>query len=142
MDGFHFGDDWGTQDNLIVSPAMWRRVFKPRYRDQFEHAHRLGNARRDYHTGGKAWVRQVDVADLSAISRLLRGEQCFLLPVSYQTTSISGTPEEISREARRLYDLMGTKRGGFVGYVEEYGCMGMSEANYQASVRAFQSLTM
>ena len=27
----------------------------------------------------------------------------------------------------------------FIGYVEEYGCMGMSEANYQACIRAFQA---
>jgi hypothetical protein len=60
--------------------------------------------------------------------------------VSYQTTSISGRPEEIEREARRAYDLLGTDHGGFIGYIEEYGCVGMPEENYQACVRAFQSL--
>lgn len=57
----------------------------------------------------------------------MRGIQCFMIPVSYQTVSISGSPEEIIEEARRAYALPGTPTGGFIGYVEEYSCMGMSE---------------
>ena len=48
-----------------------------------------------------------------------------MMPISYQTVSISGTPEEIYAEARRLYDSLGTPKGGFIGYVEEYSVMGM-----------------
>ena len=25
-----FGDDWGAQSTLLVRPALWRRLFKPR----------------------------------------------------------------------------------------------------------------
>ncbi len=25
-------DDWGTQSQLMISPALWRRIFKPRTR--------------------------------------------------------------------------------------------------------------
>ena len=46
---------------------------------------------------------------------------------------------EITSEARRLHGLFAIPRGGYIGYVEEYGCMGMSEENYQACVRAFQT---
>ena len=42
-------------------------------------------------------------------------------------------------EGRRLHDLFATDMGGFIGYVEEYGCMGMSQENYQACIRAFQT---
>jgi len=62
------------------------------------------------------------------------------MPISYQTVSISGTPEEIYAEAKRLYDLLGTEQGGFIGYVEEYGCMGMSAQNYRACAEAFRRL--
>ena len=154
MDGFHFGDDWGTQDGLIISPAMWRRIFKPRYRDQFDHAHRLGlhvwfhccgNAASivpDFHEIGVDVmnIAQPNVVDLNPISAQLRGNQCFMVPISYQTVSISGTVAEIDAEARRLHDLFATPRGGYIGYVEEYGCMGMSEENYRACVRAFATL--
>ena len=40
--GIHFADDWATQSGMIISPAMWRSLFKPRYQRQFDHAHRLG----------------------------------------------------------------------------------------------------
>jgi uroporphyrinogen decarboxylase len=39
FDGIHFADDWGTQSGLMISPAMWRRLFKPRYARQFALAH-------------------------------------------------------------------------------------------------------
>ena len=30
VDGGYFGDDYGAQQNLLFSPAMWRRLIKPR----------------------------------------------------------------------------------------------------------------
>ena len=39
-----------------------------------------------------------------------------------------------------MYDLLGTNTGGFIGYVEEYGCMGMSPENYIACAEAFRRL--
>ena len=75
-----------------------------------------------------------------SVSSRLRGRQCFMMPISYQTVSIQGTPEEILAEAQRMYQLLATPRGGFIGYVEEYGCMGMSAENYQACGQAFRRL--
>lgn len=154
--GIHFADDWGTQSGLMVSPALWRRLFRPGYQRQFAHAHRLGldvwfhscgnfaAIAGDLHAVGTDVlnIAQPNVVDVAAVARLLRGRQCFLMPISYQTVSISGTPEQIYAEARRLYDLLGAESGGFIGYVEEYGCMGMSEENYRACAEAFRRLTM
>ena len=85
-------------------------------------------------------IAQPNVVDLAAVSRRLRGKQCFMVPISYQTLSISGTPEDIVAEGRRLHDLFAEQAGGFIGYVEEYGCMGMSEKNYHACIQAFHAL--
>ena len=74
------------------------------------------------------------------VGRRLRGRQCFLVPISYQTVSIQGTPDEIHAEAQRLYDLLAVAKGGFIGYVEEYGVMGMSTENYLACGEAFRCL--
>lgn len=154
FDGYHFEDDWGTQEALIIAPALWREVFKPRYRAQFEHAHRLGLQAwfhscgniaaivEDFHEIGVDVLNlsQPNVVDLDSVGARLRGKQCFMAPVSYQTTSISGTAEQIAEEARRVFRLLGTPRGGFIGYIEEYGCVGMPEENYQACVQAFHGL--
>jgi hypothetical protein len=85
-------------------------------------------------------ISQPNVMDIRPIGGRLRGKQCFLMPISYQTVSISGTVDEIHAEARRLYDLLGTLAGGFIGYVEQYGCMGMSPENYRACAEAFRRL--
>jgi uroporphyrinogen decarboxylase len=152
FDGFHFGDDWGTQDSTIISGDLWREVFKPRYRDQFEHCQNLGldvwfhscgniaDLVPDFHEIG---VDVMNLAqpnvynDLASIANKFHGKQCFMVPVSYQTTGISGTPEEILSQTHYLEKLFGTEKGGFIGYIEEYSCMGMSEDNYQAHCRAF-----
>ena len=37
-------------------------------------------------------ISQPNVVDVAAVGRRLRGRQCFMMPISYQTVSISGTP--------------------------------------------------
>jgi len=152
--GIHFADDWGTQSGLMISPALWRKLFKPRYQKQFAWARRLGldtwfhccgnltELAEDFHEIGVDVlnIAQPNVVDVPAVSARLKGKQCFLIPMSYQTVSISGTPEEIYAEAQRLYGLLGTARGGFIGYVEEYSCMGMSAENYRACAESFRRL--
>lgn len=154
FDGVHFGDDWGTQESLIISPKIWRDIFKPRYQRQFDHAHKLGldvwfhscgnitEIVPDFHEIGVDVmnISQPNVTDIEKIGRQLKGQQCFMVPISYQTVSISGTREEILAEGRRLYQHLGTKNGGFIGYVEEYSSVGMSPKNYQATIDAFTSL--
>lgn len=154
MDGFHLNDDWGTQESLLISPVLWRQIFKPRYRAHVAHAHQLG-LHIWFHSCGNIGaivddlheigvdvinISQPNAVDLAPISLCLKEKQCFMLPASYQTTSIQGGPEEIEAEAHRLFQLFGSARGGFVGYVEEYGCVGMPEENYVACVRAFTNL--
>jgi uroporphyrinogen decarboxylase len=152
--GIHFADDWGTQSGLMVSPALWRRLFKPRYARQFALARRQGlqvwyhccgeflAIMEDFHEIGVDVlnIAQPNVNDIAEVGRRLRGRQCFMVPISYQTVSIQGTPEEIHAEARRLYDGLAAAQGGFIGYVEEYHVMGMSEENYRACGEAFSRL--
>lgn len=154
--GIHFADDWGTQTGLMISPRLWRQLFKPRYARQFALARELGlhtwyhccgeflPIMEDFHEIGVDVlnVSQPNVNDMEAVSRLLRGRQCFLMPISYQTVSITGTVEEIHAEAERLHRLLGTPRGGFIGYVEEYSVMGMSRQNYCACGEGFRRLRL
>ena len=85
-------------------------------------------------------ISQPNVVDIPQVGRTLKGKQCFMMPISYQTVSISGTIQDIHSEAKRLYDELGTDKGGFIGYIEEYSCMGMTEENYNACISAFRNL--
>lgn len=154
--GIHFADDWGTQTGMMVSPRMWRELFKPRYARQFALAHQLGlhvwyhccgeflAIMDDFHEIGVDVlnIAQPNVNDIPEVGRRLRGRQCFMMPISYQTVSISGTPEDIHAEARRLFEALASPEGGFIGYVEEYSVMGMSAENYCACGEAFRRLNL
>jgi len=154
FDAVAFFDDWGTQKGMIISPATWRRVFKPRYLRQFALAHRLG-LKVYFHCCGyypqiipdfieigvdMLNISQPNLYNIPELGQKFGGKVCFVCPVSYQTTSISGTREDIFKAVQALVDSFGRFNGGLIGYVEEYHSMGMSSANYQACVEAFKTL--
>ena len=152
--GFHavaFFDDWGTQGSTIISPKKWREFFKPRYRRQFELCHELGMDVY-FHCCGYIMdiigdfieigvdilnLSQPNIFDVPELGRRFGGKVCFMCPVSYQTTSLSGTREEIFADAKLLMDNLAVGGGGLIGYVEDYSSMGMSEENYQSCIDAF-----
>jgi uroporphyrinogen decarboxylase len=41
-DGIAVSEDWGNNYSLFISPAMWRRYFKPRYKALFDRAKKRG----------------------------------------------------------------------------------------------------
>jgi len=41
-DAVQFMDDWGSQRALLISPAQWRRLFKPLYKEYCELIHGAG----------------------------------------------------------------------------------------------------
>ena len=42
VDGITFGDDFGTESSLLLSPDVWRTFFKPRYRTLFDSISKAG----------------------------------------------------------------------------------------------------
>jgi len=42
VDALFFMDDWGTQRSLLISPQMWRDIFKPLYKEYIDIAHDSG----------------------------------------------------------------------------------------------------
>jgi len=42
VDAIFFMDDWGTQLTLLISPTIWRQVFKPLYKEYCDLAHSKG----------------------------------------------------------------------------------------------------
>ena len=152
--GVAFFDDWGTQSSLIISPEMWREFFKPRYKKQFDLVHEYGMDVY-FHCCGYIYdiipdlieigvnmlnLSQPNLFDIEKLGRDFGGKVCFVCPVSYQTTSLSGTREDIRQDVKKLVDSLGRHNGGLIGYVEEYHSIGMSDENYQYCVDAFRQL--
>ena len=42
VDALMIMDDWGSQRAMLISPDLWRRMFKPLYREYIEIAHQSG----------------------------------------------------------------------------------------------------
>ncbi len=154
FDAVAFFDDWGTQTGMLISPGKWREIFKPRYEHQFKLVHDSGMYVY-FHCCGQYLpiipdlievgvdvlnISQPNLYDIPEIGRLFGGKVCFICPVSYQTTSISGTRKEIFEDVRLLVENLGDFNGGLIGYVEEYQSIGLSEENYQACAEAFETL--
>ncbi|RKX91858.1 MAG: hypothetical protein DRZ90_14520 [Spirochaetes bacterium] len=154
FDGVAFFDDWGTQDRMIISPELWREFFKPRYKEQFDLIHEYGMDVY-FHCCGyindiipdlieigvdMLNISQPNIFDIEQLGKDYGGKICFVCPVSYQTTSLSGGKKEIFEDVQKLVDHLGCYNGGLIGYVEEYESIGMSEENYLNCVNAFREL--
>jgi uroporphyrinogen-III decarboxylase len=154
FDGVAFYDDWGDQNNLLISPKLWRDFFKPRYKKQIELCHENG-LDVYFHSCGNVYdiipdfieigvdmlnISQPNLYDIAALGKNFGGKVCFVCPISYQTTSITGSREDIFNDAKLLIDSFGKHNGGFIGYVEEYASIGMSDENYRNCIEAFKTL--
>ena len=154
FDAVAFFDDWGTQKGMLISPVTWRRLFKPFYARQFDQVHALG-MQVYFHCCGQISaiipdlieigvdvlnISQPNLFSIPDLGQRFGGKVCFICPVSYQTTSITGTREQIFADVQSLVTHLGSFNGGLLGYVEEYHSIGMSEDNYQACVQAFRTL--
>lgn len=156
FDAVCFADDWGTQDSLIISRNMITEIFIPRYRRQTDLAHSLGLDVIMHSCGyiidiiGDLIEAGFDVINpgqpvLNGVERLgerFAGRVCFGCPVGYQTTAITGTPDDIINEVRNNVARLSVPEGGFIGFVSVYKtlrALGSSEENAQAVERAFEA---
>jgi uroporphyrinogen decarboxylase len=129
FDTVGFADDWGNQKSMFISPKLWREIFKPRYKRQIELAHECG-LDFYFHCCGYIYDIMPDFIEIgldvlnpgqpniNGIKRMgenFSGKMCFACPVSYQTTGISGTKEEIYGEVKELVDHLGNRNGGLLG---------------------------
>ncbi|MBN1346780.1 MAG: hypothetical protein JXQ73_29080 [Phycisphaerae bacterium] len=151
-DGVMFCEDWGTQDRLMVSPAMWRELFKPDFRLLCDRAHRQG-LHVLMHSCGYIYdiipdlievginCLQVDQPTLLGIDRLgehFGGKVSFWCPVDIQKTLQTRDPVKIEAEAKHLIERLGSFGGGFIA--TRYGgdeALGLDPSVQDVADRAF-----
>ncbi len=126
-DGLHFGDDWGGQRSLLIRPAVWRRVFKPRYQAMFSRAKAAGMDVWFHSDGfvndiiGDLVEIGVDVINLQTavvgrdwIARNVRGRVAFRTDIDRQRVMPFGSPAEVDEEVHRTFAACGTPAGGLI----------------------------
>ncbi len=125
-DGVYMTDDWGSQLALMISPAMWRNFFKPRYARIFDEMHRLGMDVFFHSCGNITQIVDdlievgVDILDplqplamdVNEVARQFGGRVAFSGAVDDQELLCRGTPQQVKDTVRRLIDTLGTPFGG------------------------------
>jgi uroporphyrinogen decarboxylase len=127
IDGIWFGDDWGTQNNLFISPEKWREFFKPKYKELYDLVHDRGKLVFQ-HSCGKiesiipdlveigldVWNPCQPINDLEGLKKAYGKKLAFMGSVDSVVLDTKGR-KEIEEEIRlRISQLK--EGGGFVLY--------------------------
>ena len=123
IDGYFFGNDFGTQLDLIISPGHFEEFVLPWFRKFTDQAHAQG-FQVILHSCGSIYrviPRLIEAGvnclhplqaraknmDAERLSREFGGKIAFLGGVDTQQLLIHATPNEVKDEVRRLKDLFG-----------------------------------
>jgi hypothetical protein len=131
VDGIMFMDDWGSQENLIISPALWRDLFKPLYKEYCDLIHRKnkyvffhsdGNIEAIYpdliELGINAINSQLFCMDIEALGRKHKGKITFWGEIDRQYVLPFGTKEDVTRAVIRVKNALWKPEGGIIAQCE------------------------
>ncbi|OQC14858.1 MAG: methylcobalamin:coenzyme M methyltransferase [Firmicutes bacterium ADurb.Bin080] len=128
VDGVIGADDLGLQTSLMISPSMWREIFKPAYKAMIERAHQKGmkfilhscgyiiDVIEDFIEIGLDCL-QCDQQDNMGIENLndrFGGRISFFSPTDIQTTLSTNDEQKISEKAEQLVKTLGSHKGGLI----------------------------
>jgi len=152
VDAISSGEDWGTQDRLLVSPQMFRDLFLPCFRQLCGAAHSRGLSVW-FHSCGHVsevledWVQaginvcQFDQPELHGIDYLadsFGGRLHFWCPVDIQKTLQTRDPAKIEAAAKYYVERLGAFGGGFIaGYYGSNEALGLDPIYQEIACRAF-----
>ena len=148
IDMICFGDDWGSQNSLLINPETWRKIFKPRYKILFD-ACRKGGALVLLHSDGATLEIVPDLIEIgvncfnpqfSCLDLLELKQRCgeslsIWSDIDRQHLIPRGTPAEIEAYVRNVYEIFGSPKGGLIwrGWIES----GVPIENIEALLAAF-----
>jgi len=133
IQGFSFTEDWGTQEDVHISPALWRRFFLPRYKRLFAAIHECG-WHVWMHSCGKINrylpglieagcdvinMQQPRTNGIDEVGREFAGRLSFETLCDIQKTLPAGDRGAVTAEAAHLMHAWGTPEGGFI--LGDYG---------------------
>ncbi len=127
IDGVLLGSDWGTQRDLIMSPAVWEELIRPGEKREYDliHAagkdvwvHSCGNVEKIISSLIEIGVDvlnpvQPEAMDLAGLKSRFGDRLTFWGGLSTQRTLPYGTPDEVREEARQVRALLG-RNGGYI----------------------------
>jgi len=150
-DFFWTGDDFSTENALMLSPALWRKLVKPYLKEAFGIAKSAG-LRTLFHSCGAVWEVYGDFIemgidahigvqtscknmDIESLRRNIGGKLVIFGGVDAQTTLIKCAPEEVYNETRRNMAVF-DDCGGYIVSNSHHGLPDIPGANIMAMAKA------
>jgi uroporphyrinogen decarboxylase len=131
VEGWWMGDDWGMQTGPIMSPAMFRKMFKPRYGKLLDMVKKKTKAKVCLHTCGATYWIMGDLVDVGVdvvhplqptaagnedpvkIKRDFGDRLVFYSNIANQTVLPHGTPGEVAEEVKKKIRAL-APGGGYI----------------------------
>jgi uroporphyrinogen decarboxylase len=144
--GLQLSDDWGSQDNLLISPKQWRSFFKPVYAAMFA---KIKAAGLDvwFHSDGNILEIIPDLIELGVnvlncqasvmdwkTLKTFAGQLCFRTDIDRQHVLPFASPKDVKAYIFQLFHDLGTPDGGIVacGEISEDVPLENIQAMYEA----------
>jgi hypothetical protein len=131
VDAIGWTDDWGSQSALLVSPGMWREIFKPLYKDYCARIHAAGKfafMHSDGHisailpelieVGVDALNSQLFCMDIEDLGRKFKGQITFWGEIDRQQVLPFGKPHEVREAVRRVRRALDSGNGGVIAQLQ------------------------
>ena len=145
-----FEDIGGTQ-GLLMSPANWRKYFKPTLADFYKFVHDQGMYTGILIDGNSGPILEdltevgLDVftvldymaTGIELIQEKIKGKVCINASIDMQHTLPNGSPQEVEQEADKLVEAFNAPNGGFMCTVVHWHRPAYPAPNVLASVRGF-----
>jgi uroporphyrinogen decarboxylase len=144
--GLQFADDWGSQDNLLISPDLWRSFFKPVYKEMFSRV-KARKLHVWYHSDGNILEIipdlieigvdvlncQASVMDMHELTKFA-GKIAFRTDIDRQRILPFVSPSGVKEYIFRLFHQLGTPDGGIIacGEISEDVPLENIKAMYEA----------
>ena len=131
LDGLGFMDDWGSQLSLLISPAMWRELYRPLYKEYCDMIHAAGK-KVFFHSDGHimdiyedlieigvdAINSQLFCMDIEEIARQFKGRISFWGEIDRQRILPFGTTEDVRHAVGRVRRALDDGTGGLIAQCE------------------------
>lgn len=143
IDAVAFGDDWGSQISLLISPQTWRKIFKPCYKKLIDKI-KAANKKVFFHSDGyimdiyddfielgvDAINSQIWCMDVEQVAKKIGGRITCWGEISRQSTLPQGTALQVQQAAHTMRKL----------FYQNGGLIGQSEVNVDVSLENIQAL--
>ena len=131
IDIVKIGDDLGTQENLMISPRMYRRMLKPLHAEMIAMIKQKTKAKVFFHTDGDVFDLIEDfieigvdvlnpiqtsagkMSNLEDLKQRYNKRIVFCGAIDTQKVLPYGTPDQVRQEVKRVIDILG-QDGGYM----------------------------